>query len=323
MLALIPIVLLASITIALLAYAILFEKVQRPLEMVRRLASIDRQFSKSVSSTKIENDGSEAVDLAIGELEARRRRKGKKTLRDKLLASGLKNTPKEHYILTVLLTLPILVGLYLSSANFLVLVVAGVMGVELIPRLTLNFLINRRELLVIQQFATALDLIVRSLRSGLPLNDGLQVAAFELSDPLRTEFVRLLDDLNIGLNIKEALHRLAVRLPIPAVEFFTIIVSMQSNSGGNLAEGLSNLADTLRSRKSLEGAIKTGSSEAKSSSLIIGMMPILFFVFMSLVNYPFVSVLYETTTGNLILTGTVLWMAVGVIVMRLMIKIEV
>tara|TARA_B110000211_G_scaffold8902_1_gene9489 strand:- start:288 stop:1259 length:972 start_codon:yes stop_codon:yes gene_type:complete len=323
MLALIPIVLLASITIALLAYAILFEKVQRPLEMVRRLASIDRQFSKSVSSTKIENDGSEAVDLAIGELEARRRRKGKKTLRDKLQASGLKNTPKEHYILTVLLTLPILVGLYLSSANFLVLVVAGVMGVELIPRLTLNFLINRRELLVIQQFATALDLIVRSLRSGLPLNDGLQVAAFELSDPLRTEFVRLLDDLNIGLNIKEALHRLAVRLPIPAVEFFTIIVSMQSNSGGNLAEGLSNLADTLRSRKSLEGAIKTGSSEAKSSSLIIGMMPILFFVFMSLVNYPFVSVLYETTTGNLILTGTVLWMALGVIVMRLMIKIEV
>ena len=323
MLALIPIVLLASITIALLAYAILFEKVQRPLEMVRRLASIDRKFSKSVSSTKIENDGSEAVDLAIGELEARRRRKGKKTLRDKLLASGLKNTPKEHYILTVLLTLPILVGLYLSSANFLVLVVAGVMGVELIPRLTLNFLINRRELLVIQQFATALDLIVRSLRSGLPLNDGLQVAAFELSDPLRTEFVRLLDDLNIGLNIKEALHRLAVRLPIPAVEFFTIIVSMQSNSGGNLAEGLSNLADTLRSRKSLEGAIKTGSSEAKSSSLIIGMMPILFFVFMSLVNYPFVSVLYETTTGNLILTGTVLWMALGVIVMRLMIKIEV
>ena len=323
MLALIPIVLLASITIALLAYAILFEKVQRPLEMVRRLASIDRQFSKSVSSTKIENDGSEAVDLAIGELEARRRRKGKKTLRDKLQASGLKNTPKEHYILTVLLTLPILVGLYLSSANFLVLMVAGVMGVELIPRLTLNFLINRRKLLVIQQFATALDLIVRSLRSGLPLNDGLQVAAFELSDPLRTEFVRLLDDLNIGLNIKEALHRLAVRLPIPAVEFFTIIVSMQSNSGGNLAEGLSNLADTLRSRKSLEGAIKTGSSEAKSSSLIIGMMPILFFVFMSLVNYPFVSVLYETTTGNLILTGTVLWMAVGVIVMRLMIKIEV
>ena len=323
MLALIPIVLLASITIALLAYAILFEKVQRPLEMVRRLASIDRKFSKSVSSTKNENDDSEAVDFAIRELETRRRTKGKKTLRDKLLASGLKNTPKEHYILTVLLTLPILVGLYLSSANFLVLVVAGVMGVELIPRLTLNFLINRRELLVIQQFATALDLIVRSLRSGLPLNDGLQVAAFELSDPLRTEFVRLLDDLNIGLNIKEALHRLAVRLPIPAVEFFTIIVSMQSNSGGNLAEGLSNLADTLRSRKSLEGAIKTGSSEAKSSSLIIGMMPILFFVFMSLVNYPFVSVLYETTTGNLILTGTVLWMALGVIVMRLMIKIEV
>ena len=322
MLALIPIVLLASITIALLAYAILFEKVQRPLALVSRLESIDRQFGKRLSRTKIEDDGSEAVDLAIGELEARRRRKGKKTLRDKLQASGLKNTPKEHYILTVLLTLPILVGLYLSSANFLVLVVAGVMGVELIPRLTLNSLTNRRELLVIQQFATALDLIVRSLRSGLPLNDGLQVAAVELSDPLRTEFVRLLDDLNIGLNIKEALHRLAVRLPIPAVEFFTIIVSMQSNSGGNLAEGLSNLADTLRSRKSLEGAIKTGSSEAKGSSWIIGMMPIIFFVFMSVVNYPFISVLYETTTGNLILAGTVLWMTLGVIVMRQLIKLE-
>ena len=323
MLALIPIVLLASITIALLAYAILFEKVQRPLEMVRRLASIDRQFSKSVSSTKIENDGSEAVDLAIGELEARRRRKGKKTLRDKLQASGLKNTPKEHYILTVLLTLPILVGLYLSSANFLVLVVAGVMGVELIPRLTLNFLINRRRFQIIQQFTIALDLIVRSLRSGLPLNDGLQVTAVELNDPLRSEFVKLLDDLSIGLNMKEALHRMAVRLPTPAVEFFSILVSMQSNSGGNLAEGLSNLADTLRSRKSLEGAIKAGSSEAKSSSWIICMMPFVFFVFISLVNYPFISVLYETTMGNLIVAGTVLWMALGVIVMRQLIKIEV
>ena len=322
MLALITIVLLASITIALFAYAILFEKVRRPLEMVRRLALIDRQFGKSVSSTKIEYHGDKEVDLAIRDLEARRRRTGKKTLRGKLLAAGLKNTPQAHYILTVLLTLPILVALYLSSANFMVLVVAGVMGVEVIPRLTLNFLINQRRSLVIEQFITALDLIVRSLRSGLSLNDGLQVAAVELPDPLRSEFTRLLDDLNIGLNIKEALHRMAVRLPIPAVEFFSIIVSMQSNSGGNLAEGLSNLADTLRSRKNLEGAIKTGSSEAKGSSWIIGMMPIIFFVFMSVVNYPFISVLYETTTGNLILAGTVLWMALGVIVMRQFIKLE-
>ena len=323
MLELITIVFLASITIALLAYAILFEKVQRPLALVSRLESIDRQFGKRLSRTKIEDDGGKAVDLAIQNLEARRRTKGKITLRDKLLAAGLKNTPQAHYILTVLLTLPILVALYLSSANVMVLVVAGVIGVEVIPRVTLNFLIKRRRLLIVEQFSTALDLIVRSLRSGLPLNDGLQVAATELSNPLQSEFIRLLDDLNIGLNMKEALHRMAVRLPIPAVEFFSTLVSMQSNSGGNLAEGLSNLADTLRSRKSLEGAIKTGSSEAKSSSLIIGMMPILFFVFMSLVNYPFVSVLYETTTGNLILTGTVLWMALGVIVMRLMIKIEV
>ena len=323
MLALITIVILASITIALLAYAILFEKIQRPLKMVHRLESIDRQFGKSVSSTKIEYDGGKAVDLAIRDLEARRSNKNKKTLRDKLLAAGLKNTPKEHYILTVLLTLPILVALYLSSANFLVLVVTGVLGIELLPRFTLNFLINRRRFQIIQQFTIALDLIVRSLRSGLPLNDGLQLTAVELNDPLRSEFVKLLDDLSIGLNMKEALHRMAVRLPTPAVEFFSILVSMQSNSGGNLAEGLSNLADTLRSRKSLEGAIKAGSSEAKSSSWIICMMPFVFFVFISLINYPFISVLYETTTGNLIVAGTVLWMALGVIVMRQIIKIKV
>tara|TARA_B110000211_G_scaffold103430_1_gene120341 strand:+ start:324 stop:1295 length:972 start_codon:yes stop_codon:yes gene_type:complete len=323
MLELITIVFLASITIALLAYAILFEKVQRPLALVSRLESIDRQFGKRLSRTKIEDDGGKAVDLAIQNLEARRRTKGKITLRDKLLAAGLKNTPQAHYILTVLLTLPILVALYLSSANVMVLVVAGVIGVEVIPRVTLNFLIKRRRLLIVEQFSTALDLIVRSLRSGLPLNDGLQVTAVELNDPLRSEFVKLLDDLSIGLNMKEALHRMAVRLPTPAVEFFSILVSMQSNSGGNLAEGLSNLADTLRSRKSLEGAIKAGSSEAKSSSWIICMMPFVFFVFISLVNYPFISVLYETTMGNLIVAGTVLWMALGVIVMRQLIKIEV
>ena len=323
MLELITIVFLASITIALLAYAILFEKVQRPLALVSRLESIDRQFGKRLSRTKIEDDGGKAVDLAIQNLEARRRTKGKITLRDKLLAAGLQNTPQAHYILTVLLTLPILVALYLSSANVMVLVVAGVIGVEVIPRVTLNFLIKRRGLLIVEQFSTALDLIVRSLRSGLPLNDGLQLTAVELNDPLRSEFVKLLDDLSIGLNMKEALHRMAVRLPTPAVEFFSILVSMQSNSGGNLAEGLSNLADTLRSRKSLEGAIKTGSSEAKSSSWIICMMPFVFFVFISLINYPFISVLYETTTGNLIVAGTVLWMALGVIVMRQIIKIKV
>lgn len=323
MLELITIVFLASITIALLAYAILFEKVQRPLALVSRLESIDRQFGKRLSRTKIEDDGGKAVDLAIQKLEARRRRKGKITLRDKLLAAGLKNTPQAHYILTVLLTLPILVALYLSSANVMVLVVAGVIGIEVIPRVTLNFLIKRRGLLIVEQFSTALDLIVRSLRSGLSLNDGLQVTAVELPDPLRSEFVKLLDDLSIGLNMKEALHRMAVRLPTPAVEFFSILVSMQSNSGGNLAEGLSNLADTLRSRKSLEGAIKAGSAEAKSSSWIICMMPFVFFVFISLVNYPFISVLYETTTGNLIVAGTVLWMALGVIVMRQIITIEV
>ena len=142
-----------------------------------------------------------------------------------------------------------------------------------LPRWTLKVLKNWREKAFTREFATAIDIIVRSVKSGLPVNEALKVASTEVPHPVGGEFNLLLENLKVGLTMEQALKRMYERMPTAEVNFFAIVMSIQQKSGGNLSEALTNLTGVLRDRKRLAGKIKAMSSEAKAGALIIGSLP--------------------------------------------------
>jgi tight adherence protein B len=191
-----------------------------------------------------------------------------------------------------------------------------------LPRWVVGFLGNRRERKFTHDFAGAIDVIVRSVKSGLPSHDALKVVASEFADPVGGEFKRLTEGLKLGLTLDEALKRMYESMPTAEVGFFGIVMTIQSKSGGNLSEALSNLATVLRDRKRLIGKIKAMSSEAKASAMIIGSLPpvVMGIVYLTTPNY--ITLLFTEKLGNLLLAGCATWMGIGILVMKKMINFK-
>ena len=165
-------------------------------------------------------------------------------------------------------------------------------------------------------------MIVRSVRSGLPTNEALRIVAKESPDPVGGEFTKLVDGLKMGVTLEQGLKKMHDSMPTTEVGFFGIVMTIQSKSGGNLSEALSNLAGVLRDRKRLEGKIRAMSSEAKASAGIIGSLPpgVMGIVWVTTPNY--ISLLFTERAGNLMLVGCAFWMFTGIMVMRKMINFK-
>jgi tight adherence protein B len=205
----------------------------------------------------------------------------------------------------------------------LIACVLAAIGIGLgIPRWALTFLRNRRLKKFTVEFANAIDVIVRSIKSGLPTNEALKIVAKEAPAPVGPEFTTLCDGLKIGVTLEQGLKRMYERIPTSEVNFFAIVMTVQQKSGGNLSEALGNLAGVLRDRKRLLGKIKAMSSEAKASAMIIGSLPpgVMALVYMSTPDY--IKALFTERMGNLMLMGCVVWMACGVFVMSKMISFK-
>jgi tight adherence protein B len=191
-----------------------------------------------------------------------------------------------------------------------------------LPRWVLGFLTNRRKKKFTAHFATGIDVIVRSVKSGLPTNEALRIVAREVPNPVGTEFNNLVESLKVGVTLEQAMKRMMESMPTPEVGFFTIVMTIQSKSGGNLSEALGNLAAVLRDRRRLQGKIKAMSSEAKASAMIIGSLPpgVMGIVYLTTPSY--ISKLFTERSGNLMLAGCVIWMTMGIMVMRKMINFK-
>lgn len=173
------------------------------------------------------------------------------------------------------------------------------------------------------QFLPALDIIVRGMRSGMPLISALEVVRTEIGGPVRIEFQRLLDDMSIGLSLTEAVDRLADRVPLTEVQFFAIVIGVQTRTGGRLSEALENLAGTLRDRRHLELRIRTVSQGARTSAAIIAALPVFVTAGLFLFNPSYISVLFVHPLGIAVFCFCLLWMAVGSLIMRRMTEIHV
>ena len=168
----------------------------------------------------------------------------------------------------------------------------------------------------------AVDVIVRGIKSGIPLGDCVRIIAREAEEPLRSEFKGVVDAQALGLSMGEAIGRLYERVPVSDVNFFGIVISIQAKSGGNLSEALSNLSRVLRERRKMAGKIQAMSMEAKSSAGIIGALPIIVATLTYLSSPDYISILWTTDPGKIALLGSAIWMSIGVFVMRKMINFE-
>ncbi len=250
-------------------------------------------------------------------------KKEKPTLRRRLEQAGFpKANPMTFWMISGGLGAVTALACLLMGQSLLVTVMGSfAMGFGL-PRWVLGFLTARRRKKFTSEFANAIDVIVRSVKSGLPTNEALKIVASESPDPVGSEFRTLIEGLKVGVTLDQGLKRMYDSMPTAEVGFFSIVMAIQSKSGGNLSEALSNLSGVLRDRKRLEGKIKAMSSEAKASAGIIGSLPPAVMGIVYVTTPAYISLLFTERAGNLMLAGCAIWMGTGIAVMRKMINFK-
>lgn len=191
-----------------------------------------------------------------------------------------------------------------------------------LPRWVLGFLKKRREKKFLAALPDAVDVIVRGIKAGLPLFELIKVVAADSSEPLKSEFLAIIETQAIGIPLGDACLRLYERMPVPEANFFGIVVSIQQKSGGNLSEALGNLSKVLRDRKKMAEKIQAMSMEAKASAGIIGSLPPIVMLLVYLTTPGYISLLWTHPIGQLLLVGCVTWMSVGIMVMKKMINFD-
>lgn len=185
------------------------------------------------------------------------------------------------------------------------------------------FKIKRLQKKFIAEFPNAIDILVRGVRTGLPVNEGMRVIAREVPEPVSTEFRIITESTGVGVTLEDALARFYNRMPLSEVNFFNIVLAIQKQTGGNLSEALGNLSNTLRERKKLKLKILALSSEAKASAMIIGSLPFLLACVLFLVAPDYISLLFTETTGHYFIAGGLFWMGCGIFMMKTMMDFEI
>jgi tight adherence protein B len=256
------------------------------------------------------------------EAAVRKNRAVGRSVQDRLNQANLSITLTQFWAGSAMLGAGVGAAAFFAGAQYYIaggLAFAAAFG---LPRWLLHMAIKMRQKKFLSQFADAIDVIVRGVKSGLPLNDCLRVIARESSQPLAAEFERVCDNLAMGVTIDGALNRLYQRMPLQEVNFFNIVLAIQAKAGGNLSEALGNLSNVLRSRKLLREKIKALSSEAKASALIIGSLPIIVMFLVYSTTPGYIMTLFTHPTGHLILMGAACLMAAGTYIMRQMINFD-
>ncbi len=252
----------------------------------------------------------------------RQQRKQSLTLENRLAQAGLAPNVRGFWIISgAVAVLFLLIGLVVSHNPLVALGLAFAAGLGL-PRWALGFLAKRRLKKFTAAFPDATDVIVRGIKSGLPVHDCLKVIAAEAPKPLNEEFQKIVENLGMGMAMEQCLEKLYARMPTSEVRFFAIVLGIQSKTGGNLAEALNNLSVVLRARKLMREKIKAMSGEAVASAGIIGCLPVCIMLLVSLTTPSYMKPLLFDPRGHVLLMIGAFWMTCGVLVMRKMINFK-
>lgn len=192
-----------------------------------------------------------------------------------------------------------------------------------VPRFVVRWLGKRRVKKFTTLFANAVDVIVRGIRSGLPVGECLNIIARESPEPVAGVFREIVEAQRLGLGLDQALERAEELMPTAEMKFFNIVLGIQQQTGGNLAETLSNLSSILRARKKMGDKVKALSSEARSSAMIIGSLPFIMTMLLWLVSPEYIALLFTDDMGKVMIMSGLAWMGIGVFVMKQMVSFEI
>jgi len=192
-----------------------------------------------------------------------------------------------------------------------------------LPNLILQRRITRRMKKFVMLLPEGLDLIVRGIRSGLPATEALKTIGEEIEDPVGIEFRQVTDQMKIGVAMDEAMWTTAKRLAIPEFNFLVISLSIQQETGGNLAEILEKLSDMVRRREQMRLKVKAMSSEARASGMIIGSLPFIMAAIISFINPGYMNTLFSDPRGWVMIGMGLTSLLIGLGVMSKMIKFEI
>lgn len=279
---------------------------------------------RGVAQATENNNRRKQVAESLKELEERKNQKEKVSLRLRLERAGLETNPRSFWIVSAISGL-VLAGatmLLMPSAPLFVAMVAGFVGSLGLPRWVLSKMTARRQTKFIDEFANSIDIVVRGVKSGLPLNECLSIISRESPEPIRGEFVALVEQQRVGVTLPDCFERMMQRMPLSEVKFFAIVIAIQQQAGGNLSEALGNLSGVLRDRKRMQAKVRALSAEAKASAGVLAALP---FVVMGLVYVStpdYMTILYTTKMGKFMIACSAIWMLFGILAMKKMINFK-
>lgn len=326
-------IVLAGFSAGLVAYAFLFTRIGNEKKAGKRLETIktaetDRAVVKASRDRVAEAaKRRKSVHDSLKELDSKQKTKDinvkKPPLKAQIRQAGMSVSIERFYVYSAICG--VLMGTLALFAGAPLMIAAGALiaGGLGLPRWIVSFLRKRRVKAFISEFPNALDIIVRAIKSGLPLNDGVRLIANESPEPVKTEFRRIVDSQQMGLSIPDAALRMPETMPCPEASFFGIVIQIQSQAGGNLSEALGNLSRVIRDRKKMRAKVQALSMEAKASAAIIGALPFIVAILVYLTSPNYIMPLFTTNVGNLILGISGIWMSMGIMVMRKMMNFEV
>ena len=252
----------------------------------------------------------------------KRQKKARPTLQQRINQAGLSIEKTRFIVFSAIGGVFLALFSFVFSESPLYGLAGGFVGGVGLPFWILGFLRKRRLKAFSTVFPDALDAIVRGIKAGLPVGDTMRMIASEAKEPVRSEFRLMVEAQSAGMSVKDSVGRLAERVPTSEASFFSIVMSIQADSGGNLSEALGGLSKVLRDRAKLKLKINAMSSEAKSSAAIIGAMPVAVIGLIWFTTPDYISLLFTHPTGRVVVAISLCWMGMGILVMRKMINFD-
>lgn len=248
----------------------------------------------------------------------------KDSILDLLQQAGFRDTPvKKYWMYSFTTAFVITLIAQLSGQSLVVVILAFIIGLFGFPRVFLRKKIARRQKKFLEEFADALESMVRLLKAGMPVGEAILMVSREFSGPVGEEMTRVYDEQKIGIPMAEACLHAAKRMPITEMQMFATGIAIQQQTGSSLSEVLLNLAKVIRARFRLKRKVQALSAEAKASAGIIGSLPVLVATGLYFINPSYIELLFITQTGKMLAMGAVTWMSIGILVMKQMINFRV
>ncbi|HVL74276.1 MAG TPA: type II secretion system F family protein [Beijerinckiaceae bacterium] len=315
-------VVLAAIAAGGVAYALVYPLLSGEARAEKRQKALLDAGPKRRTERGSGQNRRDQVAQSLKEIETRNKARNRVSLENKLLQAGLSWTKKKFFLVSAGSAAAHALLLLIVTGSPLFAAVGLFVGWFGLPNWILAFRRKKRIRAFVDDLPNAMDVIVRGIRSGLPLNDCLRIIANESKDPLKSEFKAVVETQTVGIPLTDAVAKIYERVPVPEANFFGIVIGIQQKGGGNLSETLSNVSKVIRERRKMAEKIKAMSMEAKASAAIIASLPFAVALLTYMSSPSYIELLWTTTAGKIALVVSGMWMTVGVLVMRKMINFD-